>query len=246
MSESLNLRASNSDILTYNFSMSQEINQPARPIRILLVNEIRLIGSVIAASLEDQPDFCIVACVTTPEEALKTIHENQVDIALVSTRLPDRGALNLTRSITEEAPNTKVLALGLTEEKRRVLRYVEAGAAGYILKDHSLEDLISIVRNVQDGKVFVSPQIAAAMMERLSQLAQIFTDMDVGKVAEAGLTPRELEVLELIGKGLTNQQVAEKLVIEIGTVKNHVHNILEKLNVSNRGEAAAYLAFIKK
>ena len=99
---------------------------------------------------------------------------------------------------------------------------------------------------MQDGKVFVSPQIAAAMMERLSELAQIFTGVDVGKAAEAGLTPRELEVLELIGKDLSNQQVAEKLVIEIGTVKNHVHNILEKLNVSNRGEAAAYLAFIKK
>lgn len=226
--------------------MSRKFNEPARPIRILLVNEIRLIGNVIAASLEDEPDIRIVACVTTPEDALNTIHENQVDIALVSTRLPDRGALNLTRAITEVAPNTKVLALGLSEEKTRVLRYVEAGAAGYILKDDSLEDLISIVRNVQDGKVFVSPQIAAAMMERLSELAQIFTDVDIDKAAEAGLTPRELEVLELIGKGLSNQQVAEKLVIEIGTVKNHVHNILEKLNVSNRGEAAAYLAFIKK
>jgi two-component system, NarL family, nitrate/nitrite response regulator NarL len=226
--------------------MSRKFNEPARPIRILLVNEIRLIGNVIAASLEDEPDFHIVACVTTPEEALNTIHENQVDIALVSTRLPDQGALSLTRSITEEAPNTKVLALGLTEEKTRVLRYVEAGAAGYILKDNSLEDLISIVRNAQEGKVFVSPQIAAAMMERLSDLAQIFTGVDVGKTTEAGLTPRELEVLELIGKGLTNQQIAEKLVIELGTVKNHVHNILEKLNVSSREEASTYLAFIKK
>ncbi|MBE0669151.1 MAG: response regulator transcription factor [Anaerolineales bacterium] len=226
--------------------MSQKINEPARPIRILLVNEIRLIGNVIAASLEDEPDIHIVACVTTPEEALNMIYENQVDIALVSTRLPDQGALNLTRAITEVASNTKVLALGLTEEKTRVLRYVEAGASGYILKDDSLENLISIVRNVQDGKVFISPQIAAAMMERLSELAQMFSDVDVDKAVEAGLTPRELEVLELIGKDLTNQQVAEKLFIELGTVKNHVHNILEKLNVSSRREAAAYLAFIKK
>lgn len=226
--------------------MPQKINEPARPIRILLVNEIRLIGNVIAASLEDEPDIHIVACVTTPEEALNTIYENQVDIALVSTRLPDQGALNLTRAITEVASNTKVLALGLTEEKTRVLRYVEAGASGYILKDDSLENLISIVRNVQDGKVFISPQIAAAMMERLSELAQMFSDVDVDKAVEAGLTPRELEVLELIGKDLTNQQVAEKLFIELGTVKNHVHNILEKLNVSSRREAAAYLAFIKK
>jgi DNA-binding NarL/FixJ family response regulator len=169
-----------------------------------------------------------------------------VDVALVSTRLSEQGALKLTSAITDVAPATKVLALGLTEEKKRVLRYVEAGAAGYVLKDDSLEDLIETVRAAQDGKVFVSPEIAAAMMERLSNLAQIFSDVENSVTDTAGLTSRELEVLELIGKDFTNQEIAEQLVIEIGTVKNHVHSILEKLNVGSRGEAAAYLAFIKK
>jgi DNA-binding NarL/FixJ family response regulator len=144
------------------------------------------------------------------------------------------------------AQDTKVLALGLTEEKKRVLRYVEAGAAGYVLKDDSLEDLVKTVRAVQDDEVPVSPKIASAMMERLSDLAQMFSDIENSVTDEAGLTSRELEVLELIGDNLTNQQIAEQLVIEVGTVKNHVHSILEKLNVSSRGEAAAYLAFIKK
>jgi len=169
-----------------------------------------------------------------------------VDVALVSTRLKDQGALTLTSAITEIAPSAKVLALGLTDEKKRVLRYVEAGASGYILKDDSLDDLIDNVRAAVDDKVFVSPEIAAAMMERLSALAQMFSDVENSVTDEAGLTSRELEVLELIGKGQTNQQIAEQLVIEVGTVKNHVHSILEKLNVSSRGEAAAYLAFIKK
>jgi DNA-binding NarL/FixJ family response regulator len=84
------------------------------------------------------------------------------------------------------------------------------------------------------------------MMERLSDLAQMFSNVENSVTDSAGLTPRELEVLEQIGQGLTNQQIAEYLVIEVGTVKNHVHSILEKLNVSSRGEAAAYLAFIKK
>jgi DNA-binding NarL/FixJ family response regulator len=139
-----------------------------------------------------------------------------------------------------------VLALGLTEEKKRVLRYVEAGASGYILKDDSLEDLIEIVRATQEGKVFVSPQIAAAMMERLSDLAQIFAGVENNLTDTTTLTSREMEVLELISKGYTNQQIAQNLVIEVGTVKNHVHNILEKLNVNSRGEAAAYLAFINR
>ena len=157
-----------------------------------------------------------------------------------------RARLRLTQAITELAPATKVLALGLTEEKKRVLRYVEAGAAGYVLKDDSLDDMIETIRAAEEGKVFVSPKIAAAMMERLSDLAQMFSDVENSVTDDADLTARELEVLELIGEGLTNQQISEKLVIEVGTVKNHVHSILEKLNVSSRGEAAAYLAFIKK
>lgn len=217
-----------------------------RPIHLLLVNESGLIGNVIRAALEDEPDLKVVASVTSAEAALKIVREQTIDVALVSTRLPEQGALKLTSAITQLAPSTKVLALGLTEEKKHVLRYVEAGATGYVLRDHSLEDLIETVRAAQDGKVFVSPQIAAAMMERLSSLARMFSDIENNVTDTTSLTSRELEVLELIGKGLTNQQIAEKLVIEIGTVKNHVHSILEKLNVRTRNEAAAYLAFIKK
>lgn len=226
--------------------MSKITEKPTKSINILLVNEIRLIGNIIIAALEDEPDINVVDCVTTPENALRIVQKKEVDVVLVSTRLSDQGALKLTRAITELEPDTKVLALGLSEEKKRVLRYVEAGAAGYVLKDDSLDDLVSTVRAVQDGEMSVSPQIASAMMERLSDLAQIFSDIENSTADTADLTSRETEVLELIGEGLTNQQIAEQLVIELGTVKNHVHNILEKLNVSSRGEAAAYLAFIDK
>src|SRR5512134_856893 len=220
--------------------------QPERPIHLMLVNETHLMGNVIAAALEDEPDINVVACVTNPEEALQIVRDREVDVALVSTRLPDQGALKLTTAITELKPSTKVLALGLTEEKKRILRYVEAGAAGYVLKDDSLEDLIEIVRATQEGRVFVSPEIAAAMMERLSDLAQMFAGVENNITDTTALTSREMEVLELISKGYTNQQIAQNLVIEVGTVKNHVHNILEKLNVSSRSEAAAYLAFINR
>jgi len=226
--------------------MSELVDEPIQKIHILLVNEIRLMGNVITAALEDEPDIHVVGCVTNPEEALKIVQENRVDVALVSTRLPDLGALKLTNAITKIAPSTTVLALGLTEEKTRVLRYVEAGASGYILKDDSLDDLVSTVRAAQEGKVFISPQIAAAVLERLSELARMFSDVENNVTDPAGLTPREIEVLELIGKDMTNQEIADHLVIEVGTVKNHVHSILDKLNVSSRGDAAAYLAFIQK
>jgi DNA-binding NarL/FixJ family response regulator len=222
------------------------VEKPERRINLLLVNESRLMGSVIAAALEDAADIYVVARATDTETALRIVQEQAVDVALVSTRLPEQGALSLTRAIAVNTPATKVLALGLTEERQRVLRYVEAGATGYVLKDDSLENLIETVRAAQDGKVFVSPEIAAALMERLSELAHLFSGIETSIAETATLTPRELEVLKLIGEGLTNQQIADEMVIEVGTVKNHVHNILEKLKVNSRGEAVAYLAFIKK
>ena len=203
-------------------------------------------GNVMAAALADEPDITVVACVREPAEALRILQQQHVDVALISTRLPDSGASKLTSEINELAPLTKVLALGMTEDRQRVLCYVEAGAAGYVLRDDSLDDLIQTVRAAAAGKAFVSPEIAAAMAQRLCHLAQRFSGGEIDQADMASLTKRETEVLELIGQRLTNQQIAEKLVIELGTVKNHVHKILEKLNLVSRGEAAAYLSFIKK
>jgi DNA-binding NarL/FixJ family response regulator len=211
---------------------------------VLLVNEIRLMCNMIAAVIEDEPDIEVVGVATSIEEALKIVRRGDVDVALVSTKLGGRDALELTNTITQIAPGTKVLALGLTEKRERVLRYVEAGAVGYILPDDSLDEMLDTIRAADSGQAFVSPEIAAAMMERITELAQMFAQVDSSDVKTAGLTPRELEVLELIAQDMTNPEIAERLVIEVGTVKNHVHNILDKLNVNSRGDAAAYLAFI--
>jgi two-component system NarL family response regulator len=215
-------------------------------IHILLVNEIRLMCNVLAAALEDEADIKVVGCATSVGEALEILGREDVDVVLASTRLPDRGALRLTETITEAQPSTDVLVLGVTEKKESVLQYVEAGAVGYILKDDSVEDMVAAIYAVQQGKALVSPKIASALMERVTELAQMFADLETGVVESAGLTPRELEVLELLGQNLTNQEIAERLVIEVGTVKNHVHSILNKLNVNTRSEAATYLALIKQ
>jgi DNA-binding NarL/FixJ family response regulator len=169
----------------------------------------------------------------------------KVDVVLVSTRLPENGALRLTEAVTGEDPSTDVLVLGVTEKKERVLQYIEAGAVGYVVKDDTVEDMLTAIRAAQKGKALVSPKIAAALMERVSELAGMFADLETGVIESAGLTPREIEVLELLGKNLTNQEIAGQLFIEVGTVKNHVHSILNKLNVNTRDEAATYLALIK-
>jgi len=217
------------------------------PIKVLLVIEIPLIGNIFASVLEDEPDIKVAASVASLQEALAFIQEQQADIAVISVGLPDQGVLTLTRKIVDHAPSMKVLVLGLSEEdKNNALRFIEAGAAGYIRKDSSLKEFIECIRLAHRGEARVSPKIAGAMMERLSNLARMFSAVERKMDKDARLTSRELQVLQFIGEGLTNQEIASRLVLEVGTVKNHVHSILEKLNVSNRDEAAFYLAFMKR
>lgn len=215
------------------------------PIKVLLVIEVPLIGNIFASVLEDELDIRVIATVASAQEALDFLQE--VDIAVVSIGLPDQGALPLTRNIVDQAPSMKVLVLGLSDEdKNSALHYIEAGASGYIRKDSSLKEFIEVIRLAHKGEAQVSPKIAGAMIQRLSTLARMFSAVEHRMDKNVRLTSRELQVLQFIGEGLTNQEIASRLVLEVGTVKNHVHSILEKLNVSNRGEAASYLAFIKR
>lgn len=212
-------------------------------IRVLLVHDIRLISDVIAALLEGVPDIEAAGSATTVEEALERLPG--CDVVLVNARLPDDGAVRLAQAAAAAHPAAKVLVLGLTETKERVLKYVEAGAAGYVLKEDSVEDLLERIRIAHGGAALVSPEVAAALMSRLAELAQSAPAPEPPAPAPADsseLTPREREILELVGQGCTNQQIAERLVIEVGTVKNHVHSILQKLNVSSRQDAAAQVS----
>jgi DNA-binding NarL/FixJ family response regulator len=212
-------------------------------IRVLLVNQIRLLCNVIAAVLEDEPDMEVVGCATSMGEALDLAPKS--DVLLVNTQMSEGAALKLIQAVTDADLPTKVLALGLAESKQQILQYVEAGAAGYVLKDDSVEDLVERVRGAHMERVRVSPRIAAALMSRVAEYAQLLDDVQAGVGEAADLTPREQEILELIGQGLTNLQIAERLIIEVGTVKNHVHSILQKLDANSRHEAAAYLAVLE-
>ena len=211
-------------------------------IRVLIVTEIELVGHVTAALLEDEPDMEVVACVSAADEALWLAPD--ANLVLVSPRLPENGALALTRALSETHPEVKILALGLTESSTWVLKFVEAGADGYVTRDDSVDDLLHRIRAACRDQAVVSPKIAAALMSRVTRYAQLFDEVEEGLHAGTDLTPREHEILKLIGQGLTNQEIADRLVIEVGTVKNHVHSILQKLDVSSREDAAAFLAFL--
>ncbi len=210
-------------------------------IHVLVVHDTPLICNAIASILDDEPDIEVVGRAASVEEALAQAAQLDPNVILLNTTLPDNGALKLVRAMSKAEPPVKVLTLGLTESKDSILRYIEAGASGYVLQDNSVSDLVAHIRAAYDNQAFASPPIIAALMSRVTELAQTVEESGIKASALAKLTPRETEVLELIGEGLTNQGIAHRLVIEVGTVKNHVHNILDKLGVNSRKGAAAYL-----
>ena len=212
-------------------------------IRVLVVHETRLICDLKATVLRNEPELEVVGCVATADEALTILKKSACDIVLVSVALPDDGAFVLTRTVAKLGNAVKVLITGLTESKAVILRCIEEGVAGYVNTDESLSDLVRKIRCVAQGEFLVSPGIAAALISRISELKKLVTELNGFKDMNpnhlyAELTERECEVLDLIEQAYSNQEIASTLCIELGTVKNHVHNILDKLDVRTRKHAA--------
>jgi DNA-binding NarL/FixJ family response regulator len=213
-------------------------------IRIIIVHQTKLIANIIASVLSEEPDIYLISTAVTVEEALGKIELSNCNMMLVAATLPHDGALAITKAVADSHPATKVLIIGVPQSENVILQYVMAGASGYVLQNVSVEHLLDNIRAVHDDKALVSPRVAAALMNHVAELAQVSSQYELDPQAIADLTPREREVLNLIGEGLTNQEIAGRLVIEVGTVKNHVHNLLKKLDANNREEAASYIPLL--
>lgn len=212
-------------------------------INVLIVNEVRFVCDVITRALEDEPGIEVVATATTVEEALKLAPNS--DVVLVSTKMANHGAMELTEQISHQYNDIKVLAMGLAERYSEIEKFIEAGADGIVHKDDSIDDLVDHIQASYEEKALLSPKVAYRLMSKVAEFAQLLDDVEIGIDEISKLTPREREILELIGKGYSNQEIADQLFIELGTVKNHVHSTLQKLNVNSRVDAAAYLALVK-
>lgn len=209
-------------------------------IRILLAHPSRLVCDSLRTALDGVEDVYVVGCATTAEELHFLLPHGNV--VLLGSELKDSTAFEMLDDIRMTHPQMKVLILGVDDQPEKIVQFVEAGAAGYVLQNESVDHVVEKLHAAHEEKAIISPTVAAAMMERLSQLANLdmptaFINARATQLEE--LTSREEEVLHLITQGCTNQEIAENLFIECGTVKNHVHNILKKLDVNNRHEAAS-------
>lgn len=205
-----------------------------RPITIVVVSDVRLYREGITAALDRRSTITVVGAVSNVTEALRQIRSTEPDVVVFD--MTTRDSLDGVRTLAASAPHCKIVAFAVDELESVIASCAEAGVAGYVPCEASIEDLAATVEGVSRDEPPCSPRVAATLFRRIAALAA----GTHGAVSSgAVLSNREQQVLMLIRGGLSNKEIAQRLTIEVATVKNHVHSLLGKLGVATRAEAAA-------
>lgn len=198
-----------------------------------------------AVLLNENTHLRVIHLMSSVHECLARIGLTNCDLILASATLPNDDIRKLLKHLRRQAVPAKVIVTDVPNDPKQILSYIAAGAVGYILAEEGVAAWAKQIVAVCSGQPLVSPAMAAAMMEHLTRLSQLAAGFAPHARLYANLTEREHEVLLLLGEGYANQVIANRLIIAVGTVKNHVHQVLTKLNLSNRKAAGMYLSFVK-
>lgn len=209
-----------------------------RSIRLLIIHRNRLYREALVSGLVQQPDFTVVGTANEANSVLTELNKLSPDLIIVGYCMQARGGFRHVRALRDGYPRAKILMVDMTDLESDVLSCIEAGAAGFLQREASMQDLFEQIRSLVQGATICSPRLAAILFERIADAAR-------EKEGSRGfglvhLTRRELEIVSLIGQGLVNKEIAVRLGIELQTVKNHVHNLLDKLQLKDRREVARY------
>jgi DNA-binding NarL/FixJ family response regulator len=211
---------------------------PRGALTVVLIDDNQLLREGIAALLRSRPGFEVLAASNDVGEALRKVRTASPDVVLIDFSLADHDSLRLTATVHDEVPTARVIVMGLLSSQEDVATYVRAGASGFIMKDASFEDFFSTIQRVAAGAEVLP---AALTRSLFSQIVSNAAAMDKVKRLEAvRLTTREVQVVALLGDGLSNKEIAAQMHIAVHTVKSHVHNVLEKLALHSRLEVASF------
>jgi len=205
---------------------------------LVICTHIRLYREALTELLGREPDLAVGGAAATATECVAAVHNCGADMVLVDWDAPD--AMDSLRRLRHLSEPPRVVALGLPDEEDALLSYAEAGVSAYVTREDTLVELVATIRAAANGDFRCSSRTAGILMRRVAKLAAEL-DSHARAAQPVRLTRREREIAALMDAGLPNKQIAQRLQIEVPTVKNHVHHILEKLEVSGRGEAAAVL-----
>lgn len=202
--------------------------------RVLIVDDHILFREGLSGLLRSQDDMDVVGECGSVHEAIETARQVNPDVVLMDFSLPDGTGLDATRAILAEQPAIQIIFLTVHDTDERVIAAMRAGAKGYLLKNLSVSKLLASLRALERGEAAISRTMMARILEEFAQ--SIPTD-SMSPSPLVGLTSREIEVLRELADGISNQEIAVRLFISENTVKNHIHKILDKLNLHNRREA---------
>jgi two-component system, NarL family, response regulator LiaR len=206
----------------------------SEPITVILVDDHEMVRRGVRAFLETQADITVVAEAGSGEEAVRLAVEHAPDVALMDLIMPGMDGVDATRSLTTRSPRTKVIMLTSYHDDEHIFPAIRAGALSYVLKEVGPEELADAVRKAAAGEAVLHPRVAARVVRELHGARR-----DEPNVFHE-LSDRELEVLKLIAEGLSNAEIAGRLYVSEKTVKSHVSNILGKLHLADRTQAAVY------
>jgi two-component system NarL family response regulator len=208
------------------------------PIRVLIVDDHALFRRGLQMVLEGELDIEVAGEATDGDEAVERAEATTPDVVLMDVRMPKRSGIEATRMIKEILPSTQILMLTISDEEADLYEAIKAGAAGYLLKEISIDEVSNAVRAVYQGQSLISPSMASKLLNEFASMVKRQDERT--QLPGPRLTDRELEVLKLVAKGLNNRDIGQELFISENTVKNHVRNILEKLHLHSRMEAVVY------
>jgi len=206
----------------------------AQPITLLIVDDHQLVRWGVRTFVATQPDIIVVGEASSGEEALHLAMQHAPDVALVDLVMPGLDGVEVTRRLRQQSPRTQVIVLTSYHEDEHIFPALRAGALSYLLKDVSTRELADAVRKAAAGEAMMHPRVAARVVEELRGSER------AGDALSPILSEREQEVLKLIAEGSSNGAIAERLVISENSVKSHVSNILSKLHLTDRTQAAVY------
>lgn len=201
--------------------------------KILLCDDQAVIRDGLEMLLNLEKDFQVIASAQDGAEAMELAEKHQPDLILMDLKMPIVNGIEATREIRKKFPNIKILVLTTYDDDEWVFDAIRAGASGYLLKDTSRQKIVEAIRGTMEGKSFVDPAVAGKLMNQVSS-----NQTQPASILKNKLTERELDVIRLLAKGMPNNEIASHLHLSEGTVRNHVSAILEKLNVSDRTQAA--------
>ena len=206
--------------------------------RVLLVDDHALFRRGLEMVLGQEEDIAVVGEAGDGSEALALARELTPDIVLMDIRMPRRGGIEACTAIKDVVPSTKIIMLTISDEEADLYEAIRAGASGYLLKEISIDEVATAIRAVAGGQSLISPSMASKLLTEFASMIKRGDGRQ--QVPAPRLTDRELEVLKLVARGLNNRDIAKELYISENTVKNHVRNILEKLQLHSRMEAVVY------